>query len=131
MNRGQEGSLTLHLTVVCAALFVVAGLALDGGSLLAARRQAIDEADAAARAGAQAVAAPLAEGVLLDVSRAEQEACAFIDANRHRCTATAAGSTVTVTVTGRYRFAVLPLADRTVTATGRARAVRGVTRPDP
>ena len=131
MTRGEEGSLTLHLTVVCAALFVFAGLAFDGGSLLAAHRRAIDEADAAARAGAQAVAAPLAEGVLLDRRRAEQDACAFVEPSLHQCTATAHGSAVTVTITGTYRFAVLPLPDRTVTATGQARAVRGVSRADP
>ena len=131
MRHDEQGTLLVHLTVVCACLFVVVGLAFDGGSLLAARRRALDIADEAARAGAQAVSAPAADGVHLDTAAARRAACSYVGVAGAPCSATAKGDTVTVTITLRYRFAVLPLGPRLVTGTSSARAVRGLRRADP
>jgi len=54
----DEGMVTAFVVVFTLALLFMAGLVLDGGLTLAAKVQAIDEAQAAARAGAQAVDIP-------------------------------------------------------------------------
>lgn len=53
--RADDASISAFVAVVSLAMIVVAGLVLDGGRLLAARRQAADIAGDAARAGAQAL----------------------------------------------------------------------------
>ena len=50
---------TAFVVIFTFALLLLAGLVIDGGLTLAARVQAIDEAQAAARAGAQAIDLPL------------------------------------------------------------------------
>jgi Flp pilus assembly protein TadG len=52
----DRGSAALWLAIVMVALLAMAGLVLDGGTALAARGQAADVAQAAARAGADALA---------------------------------------------------------------------------
>lgn len=54
-RRSQAGSVTAFVAAFAVALVAVAGLVVDGGYLLAGRSAALDEAEAAARAGAQAV----------------------------------------------------------------------------
>jgi Flp pilus assembly protein TadG len=51
----ERGSLTLFTLVLAFALLAVAGLVLDGGTKLTAQRRADNQAEQAARAGAQAV----------------------------------------------------------------------------
>ena len=53
--RGEDGTVTAFVVIFTLALILLAGLVVDGGLTLAARVQAIDEAQAAARAGAQAI----------------------------------------------------------------------------
>src|SRR5438105_5722984 len=53
----ETGQVTAFVVVIMVALLAMGGLVIDGGYALAAKRRAIDEADAAARAGAQALAA--------------------------------------------------------------------------
>ena len=53
--RGEGGQVTAFVVVFAMALIVVAGLVVDGGVILAANRRAGLEADAAARAGTQAL----------------------------------------------------------------------------
>ena len=55
MTRSERGSITVLVVIMTIALGAVAGLVVDGGTVLAARRRAFDEAEAAARAGAQAI----------------------------------------------------------------------------
>ena len=47
--------MTAFVVTLAAALILLAGLVLDGGLVLAAKRRAINEAEAAARAGAQQI----------------------------------------------------------------------------
>lgn len=51
--RAEDASISAFVAVAALALIVVAGLVVDGGRILAARRQAADIAADAARAGAQ------------------------------------------------------------------------------
>ena len=56
MNERQEfGQVTVFVAIFMVALIGLAGLVIDGGVALAARRRALNEAQAAARAGAEAL----------------------------------------------------------------------------
>ena len=50
--KGEHGSIAAFLALLGTALFVLVGLVVDGGRVLAARRDAIDVAEQAARLGA-------------------------------------------------------------------------------
>lgn len=54
-DDGQKGQVTAFVVALLAALLLLAGLVTDGGLALAGRLRAMDEAQAAARAGAQAL----------------------------------------------------------------------------
>ena len=51
----ERGQVTVFVVIFMIALIGLAGLVIDGGVALAARRRAINEAQAAARAGAEAL----------------------------------------------------------------------------
>lgn len=53
--RGQAGQALLWVALMLPLFLAIVGLAIDGGELFAARRQAQNAADAAARAGAQQI----------------------------------------------------------------------------
>jgi uncharacterized membrane protein len=55
MNEPERGSVTVFVTILTVALLAMAGLVTDGGRILAARREAGNVAESAARAGAQAI----------------------------------------------------------------------------
>jgi hypothetical protein len=83
-------------------VLAVAGLVYDGGGLIATKRQAINVAEQAARAGAQAIDTPtlMATGVVrLDPTAASARAEAFLATNGWTGTASATTTSVTVTVT--------------------------------
>jgi hypothetical protein len=54
----ESGMVTAFVVIFTLALVLMAGLVLDGGLALAAKVQAIDDGQAAARAGAQAIDIP-------------------------------------------------------------------------
>jgi len=54
-GRDERGQVTVFVVIFMIALIGLAGLVIDGGVALAARRRAINEAQAAARAGAEAL----------------------------------------------------------------------------
>lgn len=129
--RDERGSISVFAAVVALAMVLVAGLVLDGGRLLAARRQADDIAANAARAGAQeidetslrsggATVDPVAGGDAVSVHLATTPATG---------TARIAGDTVTVDVRLVVPMVLLGIAGVgpvTVAASRQARAVRGV-----
>lgn len=96
-DRGSISAFAAGLVIVfiaCAALVV------DGGRFVAARSNAADAAENAARAGAQEVRR-LREGILeVDPDRAAARAEAFLVESGFIGTASADTSRVTVTVTG-------------------------------
>jgi hypothetical protein len=110
----------------------VAGLVVDGGSILAARQHAFEDADAAARAGAQAVDVAALRGgrpVSLDPGRARQLAQAQLAASGESGTVTVTGDDVTVVITRTQPLSILGfvgLSSVTIHASGTAHAVRGV-----
>ena len=53
--RGEAGTVTAFVAVFAVALIAVAGLVVDGGYMLAGRRAAFDEAEAAKQAGEERV----------------------------------------------------------------------------
>lgn len=124
--------MTAFVTVFTVALLGVAGLVADGGLLLAAHQRAFNEAEAAARAGAQAVdvdALRSGAGVRLDPSEAERRARDYLTSINRDGTVEVSGDTVRVRLTFRQDLTILGafgLGARTVEGEGVARAVRGV-----
>jgi Flp pilus assembly protein TadG len=54
-RAGDSGTITVFVALLAVALFALAGLVLDGGRAVSAQQAAQDEADQAARSGAQAL----------------------------------------------------------------------------
>jgi len=107
------------------------GLVLDGGYTLAARREAIDEADGAARAAAQAIAAPTRSSgmAVIDPGPAQAAVDSFLAPTGHVGSASVSGDRVTVTVSFPQRMYILGaggLLSVKVTGRGTARAARGI-----
>jgi hypothetical protein len=135
--RGEEGTVTAFVVIFTLALILLAGLVVDGGLTLAARVQAIDEAQAAARAGAQAIdlAAYRADGPLvLQPDQARQAALEYLATTGHDGTVDVHDNQVDVTVHITQPMQILGVAgigDMTVTGHGSARPEHGVEAPEP
>lgn len=133
---GESGQVTAFLVTFIMALLFVAGLVIDGGYLLAAKRQAIDTAEQAARAGAQGLALEDLRATgrqTLDPRRATLAARAYLASTGHDGTVTVNGDRVAVTVTIPRRLVILGIAgfgEVTVTGQAEARNVRGVLRAE-
>ncbi|MER7273509.1 pilus assembly protein TadG-related protein [Dactylosporangium sp. NPDC000244] len=133
----DSGKVTAFVTVLMVALLGVAGLVLDGGLALAAKVQALDVAQAAARAGAQQldlVQYRTTNIAVLDPARAAGAARAWLTAAGAEGDATATTTTVTVTVRRTSNTQLLQLVgveQLHVSATATATAVQGVTAPNP
>jgi hypothetical protein len=129
--RGEEGMVTSFVVIFTLALILMAGLVLDGGLTLAAKVQAINEAQAAARAGAQAIDLPTyrATGqITLNPAQATVDADNYLAAAGHTGTVVVDGEQVTVTVTITQPTQILDIAginNFTVTGTGTATAEQG------
>lgn len=131
MRNDERGQITVFVAVFVVALLVVAGLVIDGGGLLAAKRRAISEAEGAARAGVQALApAALHRGQALpDPAGATAAAEAYLAKTGHEGAVVVDGEVVRVTVSFRQPMLVLGiggLASVNVTGEGDARAVQGL-----
>lgn len=132
----DEGSITVFMVGITAALMLMAGLVYDGGQVLAARRLAHDLAGNAARAGAQAVdVTALRSGAtpVVDPLGAQAAAEDYLTMIGHEGEVSVSEDRVAVTVRLTKRMVLLQLAgidERTVTATREARLVRGVTGPE-
>lgn len=124
--------MTPFVVIVSVALLLCAGLVVDGGRILASRRQAADVAGAAARAGAQAVSIDdlrSTNAQRLDPARARAAALDYLAAARRSGEVEVTGDIVTVKVrvtTPLVILGIAGIADKTVTGTGSARSVRGV-----
>ena len=119
------------MAVVAFALVMVAGMAYDGGQIVATQAAARDLAANAARAGAQEVdldALRSSGDALLDPRRAAAAATAYLAEAGHpgAGSASVAGDAITVTVRLRQEMRILPVPDRTVVATDTATAVPGL-----
>ena len=127
----EEGMVTAFVVIFTLALLAMAGLVLDGGLALAAKVHAIDDAQAAARAGAQAIDIPLYRStgtITLDPAQAVADAQGFLAVAGEHGTVTVTGETVAVTVTITQPTQILSVVgvdQLTVTGTGSATAQQG------
>lgn len=124
--RGEQGSITAFVAVVATALVMVAGMAYDGGQIIAAQAAARSDADKAARAGAQQIDTPHLRSTgetILDPGEAEAAALAFLERSGASGTVVVNGASVTVTVTIIQQMQILPVADRTIVVAETATAV--------
>jgi hypothetical protein len=128
LGERDAGMVTAFVVVFTLTLLLMAGLVLDGGLALAAKVQAIDDAQAAARAGAQAIDIPTyrATGqITLDPAQATADAQHYLAAAGNTGTVAVTGNQVTVTVTITQPTQLLDLAGIshfTETGTGTATA---------
>ena len=131
LGDAESGMVTAFVVIFTLALVLMAGLVLDGGLALAAKVQAVDDAQAAARAGAQAIDIPTyrASGqITLDPAQATADAERYLAAAGHTGTVSVNGEQVTVTVTITQPTQILDLAGidhLTETGTGTATAEQG------
>lgn len=127
MKRDERGAVTAFVVVFAFALLMIAGLVVDGGFLLNARREAINEAEAAARAGAQAVAG--SGSSRLSPAAATQLANAYLTKTGHQGTVEVVGDTITVEVRFDQQMTILGAAGLgtvTVHGHGEAHGLRGI-----
>jgi hypothetical protein len=130
--RDEGGQVTAFVVIIVVALLALGGLVIDGGNALAAKRRAIDDADGAARAGAQALdpARYRTSGALEPVApRAEQAALAYLSRAGHNGEVHVDGDQIIVTVVIDQPTSLLRIVgvrSMSVTGTGRARLIQGV-----
>ena len=135
--RDERGQVTAFVVVITVALLALGGLVIDGGNALAAKRRAIDEADSAARAGAQALAAADYRGtgsLTPDPNAARQAALDYLARAGHTGQVTIQGDEVHVTVTidePTTLLGIVGIRDLTLTGSGQAHLVHGVTTQEP
>jgi len=129
----DDGQVTAFVVVMVAALILVAGLVIDGGLALAARVRATDEAQAAARAGAQAIDLAVyrqSGTIILDPTAATDAAEQYLTNTGDRGQVAVTGDLITVTVQVTQPTQVLDIVglhSLTVSGTASATAVRGIT----
>ena len=140
VGRGDAGQVSAFIVIMITALFLFAGLVLDGGLALRDKVQAIDEAQEAARAGAQSLDLTQyrASGdVVLVPAQAAAAAHTYLRATGNPLADTAqvtvVGDRVTVTVTRSQPTQILSIAGLgtiTVHGTGTAVARHGIDAPE-
>ena len=123
--RGSRGSVSLLVVIMVPALLTAAGLVLDGGRQLQARRDAGAAAAAAARAATQLSEQEL-YGTGLDAGLATRRAGAELAAQDATGSIAVDGQTVVVTVTSHVDYLILP-GGRTVSTSSRSTPLHGVT----
>ncbi|KAA0235941.1 MAG: hypothetical protein EDR02_01950 [Actinobacteria bacterium] len=126
-RRDEQGSITAFVAVVATALVLVAGMAYDGGRVIAAHNAARNDAERAARAGAQQIDLGYLRATnqaRLDPAAAEMAALEYLDRAGGTATTTVSGASITVTVTRTQPMLILPGADRTITVSETATAVQ-------
>lgn len=130
--KDERGAVTAFVACFAVALIAVFGLVVDGGLILASRRQAYNAGDAAARVGAQAVdesALRAGRPLVLDAAEARQRATEYLTALGLDGVVDVVGDRISVTVTTERSLSVLGftgLGPVSVKATGSAHAVQGV-----
>lgn len=133
----DAGQVTAFVTILAVALLAVAGLVLDAGTALSAKTDALDQAQAAARVGAQQLdltAWRTHNQIKLDPTRAATAAKGWLTTNHLTGQVTASTSTVTVTVhhtTSTQLLGLIGVHQLHVSATATAVARRGVTTEQP
>jgi Flp pilus assembly protein TadG len=124
----DRGSITAFVAIVATALVLVAGMAYDGGRVIAAHTTARNDAERAARAGAQQIDLDHLRSTgepRLDPVAAQAAAVAYLARTGATGSATVSEASVTVTVSRSQPMLILPGADRTITVSETATAIDG------
>jgi Flp pilus assembly protein TadG len=131
--RAEDGTISVFVAVLAIALVAVAGLAYDGGQIIAATAHARDVAGAAARAGTQQLATDQVHAgrAGLDPAAAHQAAIDFLAATGTPGTVEVTDTHVRVTVHVTQPMRLLPLPARTITVTAAASTVSDVLKAGP
>lgn len=135
--RADEGRVTAFVVVFTIGILALAGLTLDGGLALAAKVQANGQAQAAARAGAQAIdlTAYRDTGTLrLVPAQAVADAQSYLAGIGASGTVTVSGDTVTVAVTATehtHLLGMVGISSLTVHGQGSAHPQHGVVNIEP
>lgn len=122
----ERGSITGFVAVVAFALVMVAGMAYDGGQVIHAHNAARNDAEQAARAGAQQIDLTHLRQTnepRLDPHEAESAALDYLAQVGATGTVVVDDADITVTVTRIQSLHILPGADRTITVVETASAV--------
>ena len=111
MQRSKDdcGSITAFVVMLTMTFVACAGLAVDGGRLVAAKVQLADQAENAARAGTQEIMALRTGDPKVDVDRAIMTAENFMARHQIHGKASATPSEVTVTTTRIVTMSLLKL----------------------
>lgn len=131
ISSDENGMVTAFVVVFVSALFLLVGLVFDGGMILAAKSRTADDADGAARAGAQAIdiASYRAGGEFhLDAYKATQAARSYLAAAGATGNVSVDGDRVTVVARRDQPMQILGIAGFGTVAveqTGSAHASRG------
>ncbi len=129
---GERGSVTVLVAVLVPALVACAGLVLDGGRMLSARREAQDAADAAARVAAGELVVGTEGGgrPVLAALDAEAAGAAYLQTAGYEGEVSmdaAGGARVEVSIqVDMVLLDVIGVGPRQVVAVGRAEPVFGV-----
>jgi len=121
----ERGSMTAFMAVIATALVFVAGMAYDGGQVLTAHSRARNDAEAAARAGAQQIDLDHLRSTnepRLDAAAATA-ARDYLERVGATGTASVSGASITVTVTRTQPMRILPVEERVITVSETASAV--------
>ena len=138
-GKREDGSVTLFVLIAALALFLIAGLVVDGGGKIRAAQRARAVAEEAARAGGQAVVSSSAirgKCLAADPRRAAAAAQSYL-AKRGvsgSVQVVDSGRTLVVDVTTQHRpvfLAVVGVSSMPVHGQARARLVRGVSTGEP
>lgn len=128
--RDERGSVAPFIAVISLALVMVAGMAYDGGQIVAAQARARDLAGNAARAGAQEINLTVLRSTgrpELLPDQAASAAHAYLEEVDAKGEVVVVDDRITVTVRVRQPMRILPLPDRTVVASDTATAVAALT----
>ena len=131
-RRSDRGTVTVFVVSMTVALLLMAGLVLDGGRIIAARREADAVAAAAARAGAQGVdetGLRQTGGAPVLPADASSRVARYLASTGFTGSTAVTGDTVSVTVHKSQDLSILSLAgmhSASIDGTGSARAVRAV-----
>lgn len=127
-QRDDHGASSAIVVLFAVALLAVAGLVIDGGYALGAKRQAMNSAEQAARAGADSLnQAALRDGrAEVDPTRAVAAAERYLHSIGLKGSVNVTGDTVSVTVTGRQDTKILTavgISSIPIEATATARSI--------
>jgi hypothetical protein len=131
-SRNERGTITVFVVSMTTALLLVAGLVLDGGRIISARREADAVAAAAARAGAQGIdeiGLRKTNGAPIGNLDAQARVHRYLAGTDFTGSANVSGEMISVNVHRTQQLSILSLAglySASIKGTGSARTVRAV-----